>query len=145
MRRLRPGDEEEAGRIAAVWHSAKGEESEYSAFLSDRQAYILAAYVEGELAGFLIGYELKRLETSRPMMLLYTIDVLPEFRRKGVGTKLVNELKRFCVRRGALKMFVITSESNLPALALYRSTGGKRESSDDVVFVYRQDQMEQVD
>jgi ribosomal protein S18 acetylase RimI-like enzyme len=145
VKRLKPGDEEEAGRIAERWYSGKGEVAEYRAFLSEKENYILAAYSEGELAGFLIGYELKRLETSQPMMLLYTIDVLPEYQRKGVGKKLVNDLKRLCTRRGALKMFVITNESNQPAMALYSSTGGKRESTDDVVFVYRADSLEESD
>ena len=135
--RVTAGEEEEAGRIADMWYLGQGETATYRMFLSDPHTHLLAAYVDDELAGFLIAYELERLDTSRPMMMLYTIDVLPSFQRRGVGKRLVNELKRICVKRGVLKMFVITGESNQPAMALYSSTGGLRESKDDVVFVYR--------
>ena len=143
VRRLIPGDENEVRRIAEIWYSGRGENATYSALLSEERSYTLAAYADEELAGFLIGYELKRLETSQTMMFLYTIDVLPQFQRRGVGKKLVRELKRICVRRGVLKMFVITSEANPPAMALYRSTKGRRESGDDVVFVYREDRLDE--
>jgi ribosomal protein S18 acetylase RimI-like enzyme len=143
IKRLTRGDEAEARRIAELWFSGTGEPSTYRTLLTDKETYVLAAYFDGELAGFLIGYELRRLDTSRPMMLLYTIDVLPRFQRRGVGKKLVNELKQLCVRIGVLKMFVITSESNPSAMALYRSTRGQRESRDDVVFVYREDRLDE--
>lgn len=142
VRRLTAGEEDTANRIARIWYSGRGERLTYSAFLNEKMNHLLAGYVDGELAGFLIGYELRRLDTSQPMMMLYTIDVLPRFQQKGVGKRLVNELKRVCVRRGILKMFVITSESNQAAMALYSSTGGERESKDDVIFVYRSDRLE---
>lgn len=143
IKRLVTGDEGEVRRIAELWYSGRGEDSVYRALLSEERTYTLAAYFDGELAGFLVGYELSRLDTSRPMMLLYTIDVLPRFQRKGIGKKLVRELKRICVRRGVLKMFVITNESNPSAMSLYRSTKGQRESRDDVVFVYREDRLDE--
>jgi len=141
IRRLSLGDEREVGRVAEIWYSGKGAADARRRFLSDQYVYLLAAYADEELAGFLVGYELNRLDTSRPMMTLYRIDVLPRFQKRGVGKRLVNELKRICRRKGVLKMFVITSESNQAAMALYSSTGGVRGAKDEVVFVYKDDHL----
>jgi ribosomal protein S18 acetylase RimI-like enzyme len=92
--------------------------------------------VDGEFAGFLYAYELARLEREAPMMFLYSIDVLPERREKGVGKKLIEKLKSVCAGRGFMKMYVITGEENEAAVRLYESVGGKRQAEDDVIFVW---------
>ena len=54
----------------------------------------------------------------------------------GAGRALIDELDAICRERGAQEMFVITNESNVAAMHLYESTGVRRQSRDDVVFVY---------
>jgi ribosomal protein S18 acetylase RimI-like enzyme len=133
VERLTTGDEDRAREIIDAFYPA-GEFNED--FLSDRRNYLLAAYVDGEFAGFLYAYELARLEREAPMMFLYSIDVLPECREKGVGKKLIEELKSICAERGFMKMYVITGEENEAAKKLYGSAGGVRPAEDDVVFVW---------
>jgi ribosomal protein S18 acetylase RimI-like enzyme len=133
VKRLTADDDDRAREIINVFYPT----SELNvAFLSDERNYLLAAYVEGEFAGFLYAYELARLERKAPMMFLYSIDVLPAHREKGVGKKLVKELKSICAERGFMKMYVITGEENEPAMSLYRAAGGTRYAEDDVVFVW---------
>ncbi|UCE26059.1 MAG: GNAT family N-acetyltransferase [Candidatus Coatesbacteria bacterium] len=133
IKRLRSGDEGLAREIVGNFYP-DGTLNE--GFLSDGRNYLLAAYVNGELAGFLYAYELPRLDRPEPMMFLYSIDVLPEYREKGVGKKLIEELKFICVERGFMKMYVITGEENEAAMRLYESAGGRRCADDDIVFVW---------
>lgn len=136
VKRLTTGDDDRAREIVDAFYPS-GELNED--FLSDRRNYLLTAYVDGEVAGFLYAYELARLERETPMMFLYSIDVLRAHREKGVGKKLIELLKSICIERGFMKMYVITGERNEAAMGLYRSAGGVRPAEDDVVFVWEFD------
>ncbi len=68
--------------------------------------------------------------------MLYEIAVAPAFQRRGVARGLIDAVKTICEGRDVEELFVITNGSNVPAMELYRSTGGRREAVDDVVFVY---------
>lgn len=135
VKRLGPSDEALAREVAATFYGAGGTNA---AFLTDGRNYLLAAYVDGALAGFLAAYELGRLERGEPMTYLHRLDVLPEYHRRGVGRALVEKLKALAAERGSFKMFVITSRANDAATALYEATGGRVIPAADVVFEYRE-------
>jgi len=103
-------------------------------FLSDDRHYLIAAYADDTPVGFILGYRLHRVDGPRSMMLLYEVGVLEQYRRRGIGRALVDELKRLAEENGCLKMFVATETSNGPAMALYRSAGGVRVASDAAGF-----------
>ncbi len=108
-------------------------------FFADSKNIFLVAYCDGLLSGFLWAYVLDRPHSMRPKMLLYSIDVFEEFRRKGVATKLIGRLNVLAVKNNCSEMFVPTRKSNTAAVGLYRKTGGKTEADDDVTFVYDRD------
>ncbi len=134
VRKLGPGDEALAAGVATAFY---GNDDIHPAFLADDRNYILAGYVDGALAGFLVGYELGRLEREEVMTYLHRLDVLPEYHRRGVGRALVEKLKALARERGSYKMFVITSRDNEAATALYEATGGRTIPGADAVFEYR--------
>jgi ribosomal protein S18 acetylase RimI-like enzyme len=136
VRRLGPGDEALARELAAAFYGAEGINA---AFLPEGRNYLLAGYVDGALAGFLVAYELGRLEREEVMTYLHRLDVLPEYHRRGVGRALVEKLKALARERGYFKMFVITSRTNDAATALYEATGGRVVPEADAVFEYRPD------
>lgn len=135
IKRLKQGDENEAQEIVDKFWPGKNLNDD---FLAKETNYLLAAYVDEVFAGFLYAYELERIEQEKPMMFFYSIDVLPSFRRKGVGKRLIEELKKICADRKVCKMFVLTDEENVAAMKLYQSTGGKRKLPDNVLFVYKE-------
>ncbi len=108
-------------------------------FFADTKNIFLVAYADGLVSGFLWAHVLDRPHSMRPKMLLYSIDVFEEFRRKGVATKLIGRLKVLAVKNNCSEMFVPTRKSNTAAVGLYRKTGGKTEADDDVTFVYDRD------
>jgi GNAT superfamily N-acetyltransferase len=136
VKRLGPEDEALADEVAATFYDVDGINA---AFLADDRNYLLAGYMDGALAGFLVAYELGRLERGEPMTYLHRLDVLPRYHRRGVGRALVEKLKELARERGSFKMFVITSQANDAAMALYGITGGRVILEADVVFEYRPD------
>lgn len=136
IKRLKQGDEELAqGIVDKFWPQSQLNDE----FFKKETNYFLAAYVEGAFAGFIYAYELDRIDGAKPMMFLYSIDVLAEYRRQGIGKMLIEELKKICTIHNVSKMFVLTYEENEPAMKLYQSTGGKRVSPDNVLFVYKEE------
>ncbi|MBA7602903.1 hypothetical protein ES703_09999 [subsurface metagenome] len=134
IKRLHRGDEELAQKIVKkFWPEGQLNDE----CLKKETNYLLAAYLDGTFAGFAYAYELDRIEKKQPMMFFYSIDVLPNFRRQGIGKRLIKELKRICTDRNVSKMYVLTDEENEAAMRLYRSTGGKRVLPDNVLFIYK--------
>lgn len=55
---------------------------------------------------------------------IYRIGVLPEYRRRGIGKEIINELTE-TLPSDIGRLFLEVRESNLPALSLYQSCGFK--------------------
>lgn len=106
-------------------------------FFTDDRNILLAACITGEPAGFLYAYKLDRLNSTKPLMLLYSIDVFTPFRNQGIGRALIDMLKKMAVSGGCSEIFVLTNESNIASKKLYQKTGGVRENNDDVMYTYR--------
>jgi ribosomal protein S18 acetylase RimI-like enzyme len=102
-------------------------------FLAEPQNYLFGAYVNGKLAGFVYGYILTMLDSERSEMFLYSLDVLPEYQRQGIGRALIESLKAVC-REKKLVMFVFTNESNEAGMGVYPATGAFRPNPDDVMY-----------
>lgn len=68
-----------------------------------------------------------RLERTAHMAYFYEIEVSPNFRKKRIGTHMVNLLKEQLRNQGVSSCWVGTNIDNKAALSLYESTGAKRE------------------
>lgn len=103
-------------------------------FLSNSQNILLSAEVDGVLVGQAIAYILDRWEQDQPMLFLYSIDVVENYQRQGIGRGLIEAVKKIGQAENCSEGFVFTNDSNLAAKGLYQSTGGKRSNPDDVVM-----------
>jgi len=74
---------------------------------------------EGGIEGFIIGY------ASGKTGFIYTLDVHPSQRRKGIGKKLLEALERELYACGARKFRLEAAVENPAALELYRKAGYK--------------------
>lgn len=106
-------------------------------FLSDQNNILIAAKAGERIVGLIVAHRLARLDSQRAQVLLYEIDVLPEFQRKGIASAMIERLKELAQQAGACEVWVVTNKSNGPAMRLYRSTGGTAKQDDDVVFEYK--------
>ena len=134
VRRLQAGDEAVAREAVARFKNSYPTVDHTRRFLGNVNHYFYVAEVDGELAGFLLAYKMERCDGERAMMFLYEIEVLSRHRRQGVGRALVEAVKEECERRGFLKMFVLTEESNEPAQRLYLASGGTLEQKGALLF-----------
>lgn len=134
IERVRQADEE---LVKHLFRSAGMEfEQINEAFFADGRNYLLVAREGHKLLGFLYAYLLDAPHSLRPQMFLYSINVFPEFQRRGVGRALIEELKKIAREGRCSEIFVLTNAANLPANLLYQKTGGIRENPDDVMYVY---------
>jgi len=70
------------------------------------------------------------------MMYIHQVEVLPEFRQKGIGKQLMEGFIELCKNNNCGRLFLITNKSNVAALTLYERSGGKAPSEDDIVFTF---------
>jgi len=133
IRRLSVGDE---ALVQGADHlfDAPSESAAVRSFLANPANYLLVGYVDGHPAGFISGHELQRLDSSRPMLFLYEVGVDEAYRGRGLGTALVAELALLGEERGCCEMFVLTNESNPPAMRMYASAGGEHNEERDIAM-----------
>jgi ribosomal protein S18 acetylase RimI-like enzyme len=130
---LGPGDEE---RVAVASHLFDGAADEVATtrFLTDVGHHLLVAYVDGHPAGFVSGVEVTHPDKGSEMF-LYELGVEEGFRRRGIGSALVERLGELARERGCYGMWVLTDEGNEAALATYGGSGAVAEH-EQVVLVW---------
>jgi aminoglycoside 3-N-acetyltransferase I len=108
-----------------------------SSFLSRAENVLIVALDDTHPVGYLVAYLLDRIDRDQRMMLFYEIEVTQSHRRRGIGTRLVHELKSICGVEDVMKMWVPTGRSNVAATRLYERTGGvPLPSGDEVTYAY---------
>jgi ribosomal-protein-alanine acetyltransferase len=92
--------------------------------LTDYNAIALVAQVDNEVVGFAIG----RIDVARRTLYghIFTIEVLPSHRRKGIAEKLLKDLEALFKEKGAVESRLEVREDNTSAISLYQKLGYKR-------------------
>jgi ribosomal protein S18 acetylase RimI-like enzyme len=92
--------------------------------LTDYNAIGLAARVNSEIAGFVIG----RIDIVRNTSFgrILTVDIVSSYRRKGIAQKLLREIEAIFKEKGAKESRLEVREDNAAALSLYRKLGYKK-------------------
>ena len=94
----------------------------------------IAAISENEVVAGLTAYELPMYYSEYSEIFLYDLAVKPEYQRIGIGKRLLQSLKEYCIKNGIKEFFVLAHEQDEHAIEFYRSTGGKSEKV--VNFLY---------
>ncbi|MFC2038209.1 GNAT family N-acetyltransferase [Chloroflexota bacterium] len=113
-------------------------------FFEDEKNILLVSHTEDKLSGFLWAHVLQNPGNQYPKMFLYSIDVFDEFRRQGIASQLIEELKNIAQTYNCREMFLLTGKSNQAAMGLYRKTRGKVKN-DAVFFIYDKDALEKLE
>jgi aminoglycoside 3-N-acetyltransferase I len=94
----------------------------------------ITAISENEVVGGLTAYELPMIYSDYSEIFLNDLAVKAEYQRIGVGKKLIQSLKEYCIKNGIKEFFVLAHEEDEHAIEFYRATGGKSEKV--VNFLY---------
>jgi ribosomal-protein-alanine N-acetyltransferase len=93
-------------------------------FLTDSNAFGLAARVNGEIAGFAIASV--DIGRTAPIGHVLTVDITPAYRRKGIAQKILHEIEALFKERGIKEAVLEVREDNVAALNLYQKLGYKK-------------------
>jgi aminoglycoside 3-N-acetyltransferase I len=95
-------------------------------WLRRSQNVVLVAHDGDRLAGGLVAYELLKFEQERSEFYIYDLAVDPGFRRQGIATALIEELRYIAAKHSGWVVYVQADYGDDPAIALYTKLG-KRE------------------
>jgi ribosomal-protein-alanine N-acetyltransferase len=97
---------------------------EIAYLLSDTATLGLIARIGSEIVGFLIART--NMEEDKMFGHIFTLDVAPSYRRKGVAQRLLEELESLLKKRQIVECRLEVREDNVAALNLYLKLGYKR-------------------
>lgn len=86
---------------------------------------VLAGEIGPEVVGGLVAYQLDKLEQARSEIYIYDLAVAEPWRRQGVATALIEDLRRIARERGTWVIYVQGDYGDEPALALYDKLGAR--------------------
>ena len=132
IRVLAPGDEDLLVRAVAMIEEGELSLEQAKAHLADPCLVNVVVVEDGEVAGFVYGYVLRRFEAVS--LFIYSVDTDERFQRRGIGRAMIERLKSLSDKRGWDEMFVFTNRSNEPAMRLYAAAGGVEPPPQDVVM-----------
>ena len=87
----------------------------------------LAALQGGDVVGGLAAYELRKFEQERGEIYIYDLAVAAAYRRQGIATALIRQLKTIAAARGAYVIFVQADPGDAPAIELYTKLGARED------------------
>jgi aminoglycoside 3-N-acetyltransferase I len=87
----------------------------------------VAALQGGEVVGGLAAYELRKFEQERREIYIYDLAVAAPYRRQGIATALMQQLKVTAAARGAYVIYVQADLEDSPAIELYTKLGTRED------------------
>jgi aminoglycoside 3-N-acetyltransferase I len=97
--------------------------------LTQKDFYILGAFVEGTIVGGITAYKLLGSNYLHPELFIYDLAVKPEFRRRGIAAKLIKTAQELGAKIGATETFVFAEMDDEQAMKFYQSQKGRQLNS----------------
>ena len=133
IRTLTSDDIEPLRRMLALFGDAFDDQGTYSGRQPDdaylrqllaRDSFIALAAFRGEsVIGGIAGYVLHKFEQPRAELYIYDLAVCAAYRRRGVATAMIEELKNVAALRDIYVIFVQADHGDEAAIALYTKLG----------------------
>ena len=91
--------------------------------LDEPRARILAAEADGRVVGMCTGQLVISTSEGGPAILVEDVVVTRELQGRGIGARLLAELRGWALSRGASRLQLLADRTNTPALDFYRHLG----------------------
>lgn len=106
------------------WSHAKEGQKFFSKCLRSRKSFTLLAQDGDKLVGYiLVTIHKLAWRAFNPIAEVDNLSISPEYRGKGIGTKLLLKAKQLAIKRGAKRMSVSALSDNVRALHFYHQYG----------------------
>lgn len=134
---LGPDDDAQMRALNVLFHAAFDADPAYrtappdtaylSATLANPDVIVLCAQAEETLIGGLVAYRLPKLEQARSEIYVYDLAVASQYRRRGVATAMLTEIRHIAAETGAWVVYIQADHDDPPAAALYSKLGTREE------------------
>ncbi len=104
-------------------HVADNVETVQNSLSDNSVETVFVAEIEGEIIGFVTAQVATSFCYVRPTVELTEIYVKEQFRRKGVGSMMVEKIKQHSRDLDALQLLLRVNRSNCEAISFYESNG----------------------
>jgi len=108
---------------ADTYTSAQPDDAYLRKLLSGDHFIAVAAIANDDVVGGLAAYELPKFERARSELYIYDLAVDAAYRRRGIATALIEELRAVARERNAWVIYVQADPPDRPAVALYTKLG----------------------
>ncbi len=88
-----------------------------------RDAVVVLAYIDGQPAGLINAFEAFSTFQCRPLLNIHDVAVLENFRGRGAGLAMLDEIEAIARERHCCKLTLEVLEHNRPARLLYEKAG----------------------
>ena len=137
IRTLGPDDVELMEAMSAMFGQAFNEPQTYGGArpsevylrrLLDGDSFIAVAALHGrDVVGGVAAYVLRKFEQERSEIYIYDLAVAGPYRRRGIATALIQQLKVIAAARGAYVIYVQADLEDEPAIELYTKLGARED------------------
>lgn len=94
-------------------------------FIKDTNNYGFIGKIDNKVVAFLYGYGLLRPD-GKSMFYIHSVDVVPEYQNKGIGTKLMDYVLKYIIdEKKYYKFWVLTEDDNIRACKVYQKYANK--------------------
>ena len=94
-------------------------------FIKDTNNYGFIGKIDKKIVAFLYGYGLLRPD-GKSMFYIHSVDVVPEYQNKGIGTKLMDYVLKYIIdEKKYYKFWVLTEDNNIKACKVYQKYANK--------------------
>ncbi|HYP41817.1 MAG TPA: GNAT family N-acetyltransferase, partial [Chloroflexia bacterium] len=106
----------------------------------NRACSFIVCLIDSTVVGYLSAFGFPAIDDDCTQVYLYDIVVDEQHRRKGIGSRMIAELKRLCKEDGADHIWVGTSLENEPAQKTFEGTGAHKEGETYIEYIYLLDE-----
>ena len=108
-------------------HGAQPDDAYLERLLASDTFIAIGGWKDDRPVGALAAYVLPKFEQRRSEIYIYDLAVAEAYRRQGIATALIMELKRIAPSRNAYVIFVQADRGDDPAIALYTKLGTRED------------------
>jgi ribosomal protein S18 acetylase RimI-like enzyme len=112
-------------------------ESSAQEFLADPRHRLVIALDDQLVVGFVSAVIYLHPDKPSPELWINEIGVAPTHQQQGIGKSLMQAILEEAKRSGCSEAWVLTDRLNLPAMAMYKATGGEEALPDPTMFTFK--------